>query len=356
MKRTGSGVLLVSLLPIMPVFAANADLPADSNTHNINTSTFVTVEAPHWYVGARGGFSEFHGACAKNAIDCDDNSMGYGLYGGYQFNDWFALEAGATNYGTISALYQGGYTKANMSGADLTAKFSYGLTERVALYARLGGAYQYIDRETSWAGDSKPSGWGLTTAVGLDYKLTERLSARAEYQFIGDANDNRASSDAYFGSLGLTYRFGSVARTTTPTTAKTTPVAITTSANPVVVPATVTRVLLDSDFDSTSFHDDSNELPPLIEKAKQIQGTVVITGNADSKGAMGYNQTLSEKRAQAVGDHLISEGVDVERITVRGNGELRPKASNDTAQGRALNRKTEVEFKSKAQVNTGEPQ
>ncbi|GIU31392.1 membrane protein [Shewanella schlegeliana] len=339
----------------MPVFAANADLPTDSNTNISNTSSFAPVETPNWYVGARGGFSEFHGACAKNAIDCDDNSMGYGLYGGYQFNDWFALEAGATNYGTISALYQGGYTKANMSGAELTAKFSYGLTERVALYARLGGAYKYIDRETSWAGDSKPSGWGLTTAVGLDYKLTKRLSARAEYQFIGDANDNRGSSDAYFGSLGLTYRFGSAARATTSATVKTIPAVITPDAKS-VVPATVMRVLLDADFDSTSFHDKSNELPPLIEKAKQTQVTVVITGNADSKGAMGYNQTLSEKRAQAVGDHLISKGVDAELITVRGNGELRPKASNDTAQGRALNRKTEVEFKSKAQVYIGEPQ
>ncbi|MDR8524331.1 outer membrane beta-barrel protein [Shewanella fidelis] len=352
MKSTGAGVLLVSLMPIIPAFAANAELPTDSKTNNTNTSIFVTFEEPYWYVGARGGFSEFHGACAKNAIDCDDNSMGYGLYGGYQLSDWFAIEAGATNYGTISALYQGGNTKANMSGAELTAKFSYGLTERVALYARLGGAYQYVDRETSWAGDSKPSGWGLTTAVGLDYKLTERLSVRAEYQFVGDANDNRASSDAYFGSLGLTYRFGTVARTTT----KNTPATITVNANPVVVPATVTRVLLDSDFDSTSFHDDSNELPPLIEKAKQTQGTVVITGNADSKGAMGYNQTLSEKRAQAVGNHLISKGLNAERIIVRGNGELRPKATNDTAQGRAMNRKTEVEFKSKAYVNTGEPQ
>ncbi|MEZ9595593.1 outer membrane beta-barrel protein [Shewanella sp. 10N.261.52.F9] len=345
MKIIGTGVLLVSILPIIPVFAANSDLTTDPNTN-----TFVPVEVPHWYLGARGGFSEFQGACAKNAIDCDDNSMGYGLYGGYQFNDWFALEGGVTNYGTISALYQGGYTKANMSGTDLSAKFSYGLTDRVTLYGRLGGTYQYIDRETSWTGDSKPSGWGLTTAVGLDYKLTERLSVRAEYQFIDGANDNRASSDAYFGSIGLTYRFGSVAR------AKSIPAVIAPSAVPFVIPSTVTRVLLDSDFDSTSFHDNSHELPPLIEKAKQTQGTVVITGNADSKGPMGYNQTLSEKRAQAVGEHFISEGIDAARITVRGNGELRPKVSNDTVEGRTVNRKTEVEFKSKAHLNTGESQ
>jgi OOP family OmpA-OmpF porin len=69
---------------------------------------------------------------------------------------------------------------------------------------------------------------------------------------------------------------------------------------------------------------------------------VVVEGHTDSIGSDAYNQRLSERRAKAVRDYLVREGIDASRITTRGYGESRPVASNDTAEGRAQNRRSEV--------------
>lgn len=67
-----------------------------------------------------------------------------------------------------------------------------------------------------------------------------------------------------------------------------------------------------------------------------------ITGHTDSIGSDAYNMRLSERRAMAVRNFLVSEGVNSSIIGVSGMGERQPVASNDTAEGRALNRRVEV--------------
>jgi outer membrane protein OmpA-like peptidoglycan-associated protein len=57
-----------------------------------------------------------------------------------------------------------------------------------------------------------------------------------------------------------------------------------------------------------------------------------------------FNQRLSENRARAVVDFLIGRGIDVDRLTYRGYGFDKPVASNETAEGRQLNRRTEFEI------------
>ncbi len=67
-----------------------------------------------------------------------------------------------------------------------------------------------------------------------------------------------------------------------------------------------------------------------------------VEGHTDSSGEAAANLLLSEKRAQAVRDSLISLGVDAERVTAMGMGEDFPIASNDTEEGRARNRRVDV--------------
>lgn len=69
---------------------------------------------------------------------------------------------------------------------------------------------------------------------------------------------------------------------------------------------------------------------------------VLVAGHTDSSGDAAYNQSLSEKRANAVRNYLIEKGVDGSRLSVRGYGETEPVASNDTAAGRAKNRRVEL--------------
>ena len=70
--------------------------------------------------------------------------------------------------------------------------------------------------------------------------------------------------------------------------------------------------------------------------------TIQIVGHTDSRGSEESNMELSRKRAQAVADELIADGVSAARITTRGVGESMPIATNDTPEGRAQNRRVDI--------------
>jgi len=69
---------------------------------------------------------------------------------------------------------------------------------------------------------------------------------------------------------------------------------------------------------------------------------VEIIGHTDSVGSAEYNQVLSEKRADSVKAYLVARGIPAERISIAGYGESRPRSSNDTIEGRRLNRRVEI--------------
>jgi outer membrane protein OmpA-like peptidoglycan-associated protein len=69
---------------------------------------------------------------------------------------------------------------------------------------------------------------------------------------------------------------------------------------------------------------------------------VEVAGHTDSVGDEHYNQQLSEQRAQAVKDYLVRGGVGEDRVTVVGYGETAPRSTNDTVEGRRLNRRVEI--------------
>ncbi len=72
--------------------------------------------------------------------------------------------------------------------------------------------------------------------------------------------------------------------------------------------------------------------------------TVKVVGNTDSIGTDAYNQKLSERRANAVKDYLVSKGVPATKIHTEGHGERDPVASNKTKEGRAKNRRADIWF------------
>ncbi len=72
------------------------------------------------------------------------------------------------------------------------------------------------------------------------------------------------------------------------------------------------------------------------------QTIVEVTGHTDSVGGDAVNQRLSEQRAASVGNYLIGQGLMRERFEIVGMGKRYPIASNDTDQGRALNRRVEI--------------
>jgi OOP family OmpA-OmpF porin len=76
---------------------------------------------------------------------------------------------------------------------------------------------------------------------------------------------------------------------------------------------------------------DDLKLHPLVQ--------VELQGHTDNRGGDAYNMDLSQRRAESVRDYLVSQGVNAARLTAKGYGETQPVADNNTAQGRAQNRR-----------------
>ena len=86
------------------------------------------------------------------------------------------------------------------------------------------------------------------------------------------------------------------------------------------------------------------KLDDLLDKIKSINLEVIIAiGHTDSVGSDEYNNKLSMRRSNAVKAYLVSKGVDKTRIYTEGKGESQPVADNKTKEGRAKNRRVEIE-------------
>src|SRR5438093_2189389 len=86
------------------------------------------------------------------------------------------------------------------------------------------------------------------------------------------------------------------------------------------------------------------KLDDLVGKIKDINLEVIIAvGHTDAVGSDAYNQKLSVRRSEAVKAYLVSKGIEKNRVYTEGKGEKQPVADNKTAEGRAKNRRVEIE-------------
>ena len=99
------------------------------------------------------------------------------------------------------------------------------------------------------------------------------------------------------------------------------------------------------DFDKSVLKPEGKaKLDDLVGKMGAINLEVIIAvGHTDSVGSDAYNQKLSVRRSEAVKAYLTSKGVEKNRVYTEGKGEKQPVADNKTAEGRAKNRRVEIE-------------
>jgi OOP family OmpA-OmpF porin len=99
------------------------------------------------------------------------------------------------------------------------------------------------------------------------------------------------------------------------------------------------------DFDKSVLKPEAKaKLDDLVSKTKDINLEVIIAvGHTDAIGTDAYNDKLSVRRAEAIKTYLTSKGVEANRVYTEGKGKRQPVATNKTAEGRAKNRRVEIE-------------
>ena len=119
---------------------------------------------------------------------------------------------------------------------------------------------------------------------------------------------------------------------------------------PAVVPAPTSEKVTFAadaffDFDKSVLKPEGRaKLDDLVSKMSGLNLEVIIAvGHTDSIGTDSYNQKLSIRRSEAVKSYLVSKGVEKNRVYTEGKGEKQPVADNKTAEGRAKNRRVEIE-------------
>ena len=127
------------------------------------------------------------------------------------------------------------------------------------------------------------------------------------------------------------------------------PAAAAPAPAPAPAPAVATKVTYAADaffdFDKAVLKPEGKaKLDDLVSKVKGINLEVIIAvGHTDSVGSDAYNQKLSVRRSEAVKAYLVSKGIEKNRVYTEGKGEKQPVADNKTAEGRAKNRRVEIE-------------
>ncbi|MES2017902.1 MAG: OmpA family protein [Pseudomonadota bacterium] len=353
-----------------------------------NAQEFVN---PDWadhatYIGASIGQSRtninnaaanagFAPAGAVTSSNFDESDTAFKLLIGKQLNRNFAIEGGYfdmgdTGFSNTTAL--GGFNaRLGYKGVTLDLVTQVPFTERFSAFTRLGVGYSKSSTEFSGARYSGVPASGTENhmhgrvGLGLEYKFTEALAMRGEYERnrMDDRLRTRANVDMI--SLGLVYKLGRPAAAPVVYTPPPAPAPVVEAPAPAPAPMpapkppmpTTEKVSFASE---TLFDFDKSVVKPsgkaaideLLGKLQGMNTEVMVTvGHADAVGSDAYNQKLSQRRAEAVKAYIVSKGVDASRVYTEGKGESQPVADNKTAEGRAKNRRVTVEVVGTRTIN-----
>ena len=194
---------------------------------------------------------------------------------------------------------------------------------------------------------------------GVKYYMTENMALRADARHILDFQHNELDRDVINNweySLGLSMLFGGRQAAAAPATAATEPVREPVKAEPPLEPVPAAEptpghykycVTLQGEFDI----DQALIRPEYKEEIAQVGNfmkkypttTAVIEGHTDNVGSYNHNMDLSQRRADAVVNHLVEQfGIERSRLSAKGFGFTRPIADNATNEGKQKNRRIEA--------------
>lgn len=343
------------------------------------SSSLAMAQDSGWYVGGSVGRSKatidnqkitdslVNSGFTTTSIHDDDHDTGYKVFGGYQFNRYFALEGGYFNLGRM------GFTAYTLPGGTLDGSLkTHGLnldlvgilpiTPKFSAFARAGVTRARTSDSFSGTGavgvptpePADKRAWNAKAGVGLQYQINETFGLRAELERyrITDAINVRGDIDLL--SAGLVIRFGrraAMAPSPAPVAEMPPPAPVAEAPVLVVVPVPDKTqeycTILDLQFtiDSDEIQRQDQEKLAVVGTflTKYPVSTAVIEGHSDNVGQPQHNLDLSQRRAQSVVDYLVSvQHIDASRLQAVGYGETRPIADNATEEGKRQNRRIDA--------------
>ncbi|HSN80673.1 MAG TPA: outer membrane beta-barrel protein [Rhodoferax sp.] len=320
---------------------------------------FAMAQDAGWYLGGNIGQSTatidearitsglLGSGLVAGPFNNTDDDLGFKVFGGYQYNQYFSVEGGyfdlgqfgfsttTTPAGTLSG-------DIRVRGLNLDLVGTLPITEKFSVFGRVGGTYARSEDRFVGTGavrvlNPNPSedAGNVKVGLGVQYAFNEALSVRAEIERyrIDDAVGNKGDVD--LASIGLVYRFGGKTPTPMARTYTAPPVVIAQAAPPVVMapppppppaPAPLPQMVSFSadslfDFDKATVKPAGRgELDKLAADLRGVDFDVInITGQTDRIGRQAYNQKLSTQRAEAVSSYLVtSAGIPANKINARG--------------------------------------
>jgi len=280
-----------------------------------------------------------------------DDDVYYGLSAGKHVSERWSLELNGSR-----GEYDAPGAKLNLTTISLDALLVFNRARTVSPFITFGAGYieDDIDQGPSEGGPLAQAGVGLLLDVAESSKGSFLFQLRPEVKARWDGNDIGASDHPidYFGGLGFVFAFGPARAAPAPAAAPPPPKSEPAiqppppapSPPPPPPPATPQVVVLEGvTFDVNSANLTAASRPTLDEVARQLQRhpslKIEVEGHTDSSGNDAYNLQLSQRRAAAVRDYLVTQGVSADRLTAKGYGETRPIADNSTVPGRLANRR-----------------
>ena len=234
--------------------------------------------------------------------------------------------------------------------------FSYGLVGRYHLpgetirpYGLLGVG---IQEHRSFLDDGRDvyGSVGLGARARVNDSIHLRFEAEARYDNDRDTLDRSSGFWDFIASVGVTVSFGEPPRAPVPAPPEPRePPPPRPAPEPEPEPEPEVLIEFDAavtfDFDSARLRPEAvtelNEAVALLEMHEEIR-RVEVAGHTCDLGPAEYNQRLSERRAQAVADYLVEQGIDRGRLVVRGFGENQPRVPNISEENRRQNRRVVV--------------
>jgi outer membrane protein OmpA-like peptidoglycan-associated protein len=325
-------------------------LSASHASENAQAEQFFDDIRDPYYIGLGLGTSFLKPETNSDALKLSqDHDFAYRVFGGYQFDDHWAVEVFWADLGQakIASKSTGNHVgTVKYQSYGIGALYQYPISKSWEVFVtagagRLNNNFKSLDAQ-------RVEDNFIYSGAGVTWNIAKTWDLRAEYDYY--------DSDAQMLSLNIVKRFGSATSRRVARLEKEVQQQEVALANLQAAPVSVAKQKTCDEYSielkgvvfakgSVALTDKTKQLlDSVTEKLLQLPQDInfEIRAHTDDQGTELYNYTLSLARARNVRDYIASKGIALSRIKAQGYGEWRPAQSNQTAAGRAANRRAEL--------------